>query len=91
MWMSAVGWACVYSSAGCCWLLILLGECNVVPTTIGANTQVGIKVSCVVFLFFLNLHTHLPLQLNAAVSSVTKKYTFLLVVAARVAWLADVS
>lgn len=41
-----VGWACVYSSAGCCWLLMILGECNVVPASIGTNTAVGIKVSC---------------------------------------------
>lgn len=40
-----VGWACVYSSAGCCWLLMFLGKCNGVPTAIGINITVGLKVS----------------------------------------------
>lgn len=55
MRMSAVGWACVYSSAGCCRLLIILGECNVVPTTIGTNTTVGIKVSCFILAHIFTL------------------------------------
>ena len=41
-----VGWACVYSSPGCCWLLMFLGKCNVLPNATGIRIAVGIEVSC---------------------------------------------
>lgn len=40
-----VGWACVYSSAGCCWLLMFLGKCNVVPNASGIKIPVGVGES----------------------------------------------
>lgn len=78
-----VGRACVYSSAGCCWLLLLLGKCNVASTADGINTPAGLRVS------FWTLYTDtlklpsLPLRRNVAAVFLT--------VNCGLAWLADAS
>lgn len=61
---SMVSAGCVYSSTGCSWLLMIQGKCNVVPTAVGINTSVGIKVGP------LHYHLHVSLKFNANILTV---------------------